>query len=349
MNKAAHRLLVWLSCAICAAAASTTTITARAQEPGTGFHERPAGEPAMGASGRTSSAPRCQVVPRATLPLKEAQGHFVTSLSINSHALPMVVDTGSARTTVATYLEDTLGLEPNYRRRWVTVSGVAGDSQPQQGMTAQTVLFGPSHLLNYNLTLADIARPGDEAAEGMPAGQIGADLLSVYDVEFDFEKHEMTLYSVSGCSDDFVPWPGPHQRFQAMRTRQNTLLIPIGLNRRPMLAMIDTGATITTLSRKAALAAGVDPAVLDQQKFGSLRGMGGMRVAMHLHRFDAVEVGSEGFRNAPIWVQDGELQDVDMLLGLDFLRPRKLWMAYGTNQVFIQARKQAEAANTATR
>lgn len=52
--------------------------------------------------------------------------------------------------------------------------------------------------------------------------------------------------------------------------------------------------------------------------------------------FQTMTVGAGTFRNTRLSVQDATLLGTDMLLGMDFLRWRKLWISYSTNQVFIQ-------------
>lgn len=286
----------------------------------------------------SSTASICHPVASAALPMRLYRGHFMVEIDINGRSLPMMVDSGAQHSTITPTMAQALGLETNERHR-VRVRGVGGLSQPTLAVTASRLTFGNSQRLGYDLTVAEIARAGEDGDPQAPAGLLAADLLSSYDVELDFPKQTMTLYlasSVSRCAGDFVPWSSAHDRIDAVHSAENALLIPVVLESHPVLALVDTGAQRSLVSHDAALAAGVDPAVLAQEPMGALTGMNGLSVAAHRHRFASMHVGRATFTRAPVLVQDPSDSQVEMLLGLDFLRWRKLWLSYATAQVFIQ-------------
>lgn len=286
----------------------------------------------------SSAVATCHPVASAVLPMRLYQGRFLVEIGIDGRSLPMMVDSGAQHSTITPAMAQALGLEPNERHR-VRVRGVGGLSQPTPAVTASHLTFGSSQRLGYDLTVAEIARAGDDGDPQAPAGLLGADLLASYDVELDFPKQTMTLYPVnalSDCAGDFVPWREAHDRIDAVHSAENALLIPVVLNRHPVLALVDTGAQRSLVSHDAAIAAGVDPVVLAQEPMGALTGMNGLSVAAHRHRFASMRVGRATFARAPVLVQDPSDKQAEMLLGLDFLRWRKLWLSYATAQVFIQ-------------
>jgi hypothetical protein len=65
-------------------------------------------------------------------------------------------------------------------------------------------------------------------------------------------------------------------------------------------------------------------------------GAKGQVMTAHRHVFQTMGVGTGTFRNPRIPVQDASWPDTDMLLGMDFLRWRKVWLSYSTNQALIQ-------------
>jgi predicted aspartyl protease len=286
----------------------------------------------------SSAAATCHPVASAVLPMRLYHGHFLVEIDINGRSLPMMIDSGAQHSTITPTMAQALGLETNERHR-VRVRGVGGVSQPTLAVTASRLTFGNSQRLGYDLTVAEIARAGEDGDPQAPAGLLAADLLSSYDVELDFPRQTMTLYltsSVSRCAGDFVPWSAVHDRIDAVHSAENALLIPVALESHPVLALVDTGAQRSLVSHDAALAAGVDPAVLAQEPMGALTGMNGMSVAAHRHRFESMRVGRATFTRAPVLVQDPSDKPAEMLLGLDFLRWRKVWLSYATGQVFLQ-------------
>ena len=81
---------------------------------------------------------------------------------------------------------------------------------------------------------------------------------------------------------------------------------------------------------------GLTTAVLGQDPGGSVSGVGRFAVAMHRHRFDTLQIGSESITAPVFWAAPVHvLPIVDMLLGGDWLRQRRVWFSYATSQIFV--------------
>jgi hypothetical protein len=60
---------------------------------------------------------------------------------------------------------------------------------------------------------------------------------------------------------------------------------------------------------------------------------------MHRHRFAELRVGPEATREPVLWVASVRVVPiVDLLLGADWLAPRRVWLSFATRQVFVAAR-----------
>jgi hypothetical protein len=63
-------------------------------------------------------------------------------------------------------------------------------------------------------------------------------------------------------------------------------------------------------------------------------------VPMRLHRFSELQIGPEVTRNPQLWVASARVVPiVDMLLGVDWLRTRRVWLSYATRQFFVAVRR----------
>lgn len=277
----------------------------------------------------------CAIIADAQVPLVESHGRFVSPVVIDEQPLLMLVDTGASGTALSPRMAAALHLNQDPDRR-VRVTGVGGQLDSQHPLMLHSIHFGSINLENYDVLTASIVRPEQENDASSAVGLIGADMLSRFDVELDFPNHRMTLYRVSFCSGRFVPWSGAYNVFMASRTSKNGFIIPIALNGVPIRALIDTGSNISSLSREGALSVGVDNQGLDRDQPGDFVGSKGTAVSAHKHEFGTMTVGASTFRNVKLFVQDGSFPGTDMLLGMDFLRWRKLWISYSTNQIFIQ-------------
>jgi hypothetical protein len=89
------------------------------------------------------------------------------------------------------------------------------------------------------------------------------------------------------------------------------------------------------LSSKAALALGVTEAALSRDRATVTLGAAAERLNSHLHRFSHMEVGGEIVRNPALIVADVSLKDADLILGIDFLGSRRIWLSYGSQQIFL--------------
>jgi hypothetical protein len=57
---------------------------------------------------------------------------------------------------------------------------------------------------------------------------------------------------------------------------------------------------------------------------------------MRLHRFSELRIGPDATRDPRIWVASVRVVPiVDMLLGVDWLQSRRVWLSYATRQVFV--------------
>jgi predicted aspartyl protease len=116
------------------------------------------------------------------------------------------------------------------------------------------------------------------------------------------------------------------------------LFFPVQLDGRRTDAFVDTGSQFTVLSTRAALAMGVGPTVLARDPVATVRGAAAEQLAAHVHRFSQLAIGAETIPNPEIIVTDVRLSDADLVLGIDFLRPRRIWLSYGSQQIFIMRR-----------
>ena len=59
-------------------------------------------------------------------------------------------------------------------------------------------------------------------------------------------------------------------------------------------------------------------------------------IKVRVHRFDSLTVGGQRLAGAQIGVGDSQLRAPDMMLGLDYLRSRRVWVSYRTSRIFVQ-------------
>jgi hypothetical protein len=61
-------------------------------------------------------------------------------------------------------------------------------------------------------------------------------------------------------------------------------------------------------------------------------------LSSRVHRFSRLEIGAEVIHNPELVVTDIDLNDADLVLGVDFLGSRRVWLSYGSQQIFMPRR-----------
>lgn len=293
----------------------------------------------------TPPGSNCSIVKEATLQLTEISKRYLAPVEIDGHAYLMVIDTGAESTFLNPEIADTLTL-PVDNSSAVRMDTAAGELHPQYRRIVPSLKFGTEQWTDLRVLVASGLPPVQSGSPLKPAGVLGANVLSRYDLELDFPARTLTLYTVSGCMGHFVPWTGSYQAYTPESTRKTLMILPAALNGHPVRAELDTGAYRSVVTSAAADAAGVDRVQLLREPALRGSGAGGQQVDTYLHRFSSFRLGEKTFYNTPFVVGDITLDNSEMLLGMDFLRPRRIWISYSSNWVFMQLATQTGESQT---
>ena len=72
-------------------------------------------------------------------------------------------------------------------------------------------------------------------------------------------------------------------------------------------------------------------------------GASGVPQPAYRHRFDSLTIADTTYPQVPLLVQDERFGVIQMILGMDFFRSRKLWVSFKTEQIFLQSAPPAQA------
>lgn len=271
---------------------------------------------------------RCQVGEIGPLKVLNSQGSPVVAVTLNGHPAAMLVDSGAQISLITTAATDKFNL--TYTGHDVTMHGIGGMthtplvSAARLGMgaaIAQDVLFAATEL-----------QMG--AIDGLPiVGLFGADFLSNYDVVFALPEKALTLYKVTNCRSEQVVPPIFRVSMPFERNAENKIILQVRLNGQPFSAMMDSGASSTTLRPSQAKRAGVSQEMLALDPGGTGHGIDGNILRSRRHRFEQLEVGPETFQN--VWLTVAPIEMDEMLLGADFLRHMVIWVSYRDRKLYM--------------
>ena len=286
-------------------------------------------------AGQASAA--CHVEHRADIPVTLAGGQLLAAGRIDGQPVTFLIDTGAERTVLSEAAARRLGLA---RDEWVSshMQGIGG-AERHPNAKLRTLELGGLALrrrgteIAPSLAVAPLAFLGssDRPIDGL----LGVDYLANFDIAFDPGRGRMTLYGVAGCAGNFLPWTIPYTALAARNPVPGLLLLTVWVNASPVLAQIDTGSTRSVLSLPAALRAGVTQAMLERDPQQQVRGAGASEVTAYEHRFAELKIGPDDLHGMQVLVMKLPARGGGMLLGMDWLGARRLWISWATNQVFV--------------
>ena len=220
---------------------------------------------------------------------------------------------------------------PRDPRRLTRLEGVGGVTTNREANT-NTIVLGSGMVRGLGLT---VGRLGQDQIDGLPVdGLLGVDILSAFDVEIDPLQGQVTLYRARPCVDALPPWNEPFLSVASTGMSRGRMLVPITLDGVNDLAILDTGAQVSSVTEALALRTGVTPQMLMLDPVGRSRGASDTSVATHAHRFRTLQIGNTLIDNPVIAVLPLPGQ-VGALLGANYLRGRKIWLSFASRRFFL--------------
>ncbi len=241
---------------------------------------------------------------------------------VDGSAAKLLLDTGAGVTVLTTDTVAALQL-PRSQRSTRQLSGVGG-AVTNADVYADLDLGGVS--VRRRLAVANVPGLG---------GLVGGDVLGDYDLELDLPNRRVRLWRAAGCGVADLPWTGPRIAVPA-DAAGGRLRVTAMLDGRATPALIDSGAGRSIVKTDAAIAAGATAAAIATDPVAVSRGVDGGAIAVRAHRFGSLAIGADQVARPVIGVSEFNLRGADMLIGIDYLRSRRVWLSYRSGQIFIQ-------------
>ena len=193
--------------------------------------------------------------------------------------------------------------------------------------------------------------------DGDAAGLIGQNLLRYADVEYDLGHGQLRLFLPKNCRDSLLAyWVHPDDTLSVVKMESTDVSSPhtittAYLNGERIRVMLDTGASVSIVTLRAARRAGMTPDSAGVIPGGTDYGLGRRTFDTWIGRFNNFKIGEEEIQNARLRFADFDLP-VDMLLGADFFlshrilvsnSQHKLYISYGGGPVFDLRRRPSAA------
>lgn len=275
----------------------------------------------------------CSLIRVAQLPIESRGDMLFTHARIDGKPLTLLVDTGAERTLLTEAAVERLHLERDAQHPTSTY-GIGSPTATSDAILPNGIVLGGTPLPIDRVTVGRFSIP--EVAGNLVDGLLGADILLAYDIDLNLPAQEMTLYRArSQCPDAAPPWDQAYIAVGGISTRRDWLQVPFELDGVAGVAVLDTGAQISSISRHMAERIGLLDADLANDHTVMAHGAAPDQVPVRMHRFRDFRVGSIETYAPTLPVVPLSSDMGDALVGGDFLRGRRVWLSVSTRRVFV--------------
>lgn len=186
-------------------------------------------------------------------------------------------------------------------------------------------------------------------------GILGPDLLLRYDVDIDFGAGRLRYFSPDHCPGKVVYWQAPAVAAVPITVDDRKITIPVTLDGKELKALVDTGATRTTIGMEAAKRLFDLTPTADVQRVGRVNGdenLAGFTHVFHTLSFDGIDVSNPKVMVMPDRVNsasreqqtgnrallgNSDLKLPELILGMDILRHLHVYMAFKEKRFYVSA------------
>ena len=281
-----------------------------------------------------AGAQSCRPVEIATLPVERAGGMIGVAGLVGRQPALLAIDTGADRSLLDAGLATAIGLKPQ-RAPQPLLAGADG-TVFRDFAVVQVVGFGGANQGPVRFVLAPDWHPPDHRIRGL----VGMDILGTWDIELDLAQGRMALDQPVRCPGVIPAFARPTHAV-AMAPGATRVVVPVVLDGRALQALVDTGASRTSLPLDLAdRLFGLRPGWPGVEAAGDTATPNGGRLATYRHRFHLLSLAGLRLDDVDVALidrpSDPRLGAVhDLVLGLDALSGLKLYFANGQRRLYF--------------
>jgi predicted aspartyl protease len=284
----------------------------------------------------------CDLVKVAQVPLEPRNGLFAVPVTVNGHAISMMLDTGSEKSLLADAAVQRLNVNRDGRTATVLVGASGGSIRTDASI--DSMLVGGVPLLANRMAVDSLV--GYRGIDGI----LGLDILRDFDLDIDAPNRVLTLYRVRRCERADPPWNEPATAIEGTSTRMGWMEMPFEIDGTEEIGVVDTGASNTMITPRLVQRLGLSDQDLANDRVLKLHVVAGDETQARMHRFRTVRVGPITAHNADIIILakdppalGGGRNFREAVIGQDFLGARRVWFSFRTGRLFI-SRKDSDTA-----
>jgi predicted aspartyl protease len=280
---------------------------------------------------------------------RERDTRMFVPVTINGQPKLMLLDTGGFMSEVTPQTVDELHL-PHETVQFASIN-LAGEESRQ---AADVETFGIGQLTTKSVQF--VIAPERDLFNGDPhyAGILAPNVLKYYDVDIDFGAQKLHLLSPDHCEGKVIYWPAAAVAVVPIHVlKSGHIAIPVELDGKTVNALLDTGASTSTLTQDAAeslygLKMGSPEAPYAAEFFGQ-------HGSVYRHHFLSLNFGGIAVSNPRVALipdyrdklaqtsslgsrlgdSQASAEFQDMLIGMDVLRHLHIYIAYKEQKLYV--------------
>ena len=275
----------------------------------------------------------CPLIRMAEMPIETRGNMLFVEAKIGDEQVTLLVDTGAERTLLTEAAVERLHL-PRDLQHATRTFGIGSPTATWDAKLPTGMVLGSTRFPVDSVT---VGRFGiNEVAGNGADGLLGADILLAFDLDLDLRAQRVTFYRARrACPEAVPPWNEPYVALAGVSTRRDRLMVPFELDGVGGLAILDTGAQLSSISQLMLARVGLAEADLVADRTVMAHGAAPDHVPVRLHRFREFRVGPAVMHAPTMPVVPMSSGMGDALVGGDFLHGRRLWLSFSTQRVFV--------------
>jgi predicted aspartyl protease len=295
--------------------------------------------------GSAAAAPQdCKLVRIEEWPVRLERDLPIIDGEINGQRVGILIDTGAERSVMTRSAATRLMLS-RYDLASTRMYAV-GTDKPIEAVRVEELRIGPALRKNWSVLLA----AEHDFGSGI-ALILGEDFFSTVDVEFDFPNRAVRLYQPKDCEGVTLAYWAKGGASEVALEPGARPMFSVAVNGRPLLALLDSGASVSALTTAHAARYGVTTKSAGVTTAGCTVGIGRKAVDYWASPFESFAIGNETIRNPTLRFADvfkdaafanaaGRMSTYfadlpQMVLGVDFLRAHRVYVARSQRKLYF--------------
>jgi predicted aspartyl protease len=298
-----------------------------------------------------AAAETCTLKKVAELPADTDHGALLIKIQINGQDAQVLMDTGSPFEMISRQFADKLNLPLQLVREGAAMDGSGKFIRHmvrvhQVGLGTMTANDVPFLVL------------GEAGDKPLPFdGVFSANFLASYDVELDLAHKKVNLFLKDHCPGQVVYWTQDYDVIPFKTDASLHAVFSVKLEGQALSAILDTGASLSTLSQRTAeRIINFDPARDGIKPDGNVRTGTGALLPYYRHRFASLEIGGVAFHNTEFDIMPDKTSNYkqehnpitphadfeenmanQVTIGLHHLLRLRAYIAYEEQKIYISA------------